>query len=269
MKTPSKNSPKINPSNLLHDLAGGLAMVLLAGGMGLAVSALPCSAGDQLATNPKFKTNEVKQIEKRSNSELKENIDQAISIVEDLKATSTKRGIPRQVIENAKGLAILKVTKAGVIVSGSGGDGVLIVKTPTGWSAPLAIDAGDFGVGAQLGVQISRMVLVLNTEAAVRSFSSNSKLGVGASATATAGPSNAEAAAYSNRPDADIYVYQETDGAFAGVALEGSLLDTDKEANRKFYGKGITTRDILTGKVPAPPEAAPLYQHLRIKPVSS
>lgn len=269
MKTEHPSTPVNPPPHLLHDLAGGLAMLVVSGGIGLALAALPCQAGDPQSNQARFNTNEVSQIEKRSGSGLKKSIDQAISIVDELKATKTKRGIPRQVIDQAKGIAILEMTKAGIILSGSGGDGVLIAKTPKGWSAPLAINAGDFGVGAQLGVKISRMVMILNTETAVRSFSTNNSLGVGASATATAGPSSAKADAYSNRPDADIYVYQETDGAFAGVAIEGSLLDTDKEANRKFYGKGITTRDILSGNVPAPPEAAPIYQQLRIKPVSS
>ncbi|MEM1060344.1 MAG: YSC84-related protein [Verrucomicrobiota bacterium] len=252
--------------SLLHDLAGGLAFVAVAGGIGLGLMALPCRAGEPM-TNQQLNTNTTEQIEKRSRSELKKNIEMATEIVNEQKATSTKRGIPWDVIKNAKGIAILEVTKAGVIVSGSGGDGVLIVNTPNGWSAPSAINAGDFGVGAQLGVKITRMVMILNTEDAVNAFAQNSSLGVGASASATAGPSNADADAYTNRPDADIYVYQETDGAFAGAAIEGSLLSIDQEANRKFYGKGVSARDILTGRVPAPPEAAPIYQKLRIKPV--
>jgi len=260
-------TPGNRATHLMHDLAGGLAFIAIAGAMGLSLAVLPCRAGDPMQSN-KLNTNTTQQIDKRERSELKKNIDQAISIVSDLKATETKKGIPQQVIRNAKGIAILKVTKAGIVVSGSGGDGVLIVNTPEGWSAPLAIDAGDFGVGAQLGVKISRIVMILNTEEAVDAFAKNSSLGVGASASATAGPSNADADTYTNRPSADIYVYQETDGAFAGVAIEGSLLDTDKEANTKFYGKGVTTKDILTGRVPSPPEAAPIYQHLRVKPVS-
>jgi lipid-binding SYLF domain-containing protein len=73
-------------------------------------------------------------------------------------------------MRDAKGLAILTVTKGGFIFSGRGGTGIVVARTEKGWSGPSAIGTGGIGFGFQAGVQISELVIVLNTPAAVEAF---------------------------------------------------------------------------------------------------
>jgi lipid-binding SYLF domain-containing protein len=83
----------------------------------------------------------------------------------------SEQAIPTAVLRDARGLAILTVTKAGFIVSGRGGKGIVIARTANGWSDPSAIGTGGVGFGFQAGAQVSEVVIVLNTPAAVEVFS--------------------------------------------------------------------------------------------------
>lgn len=72
-----------------------------------------------------------------------------------------------------KGPAILTVTKGGFIFTGRGGTGIVVARTEKGWSGPSAIGTGGIGFGFQAGVQVSELVIVLNTPEAVNAFSSS------------------------------------------------------------------------------------------------
>jgi lipid-binding SYLF domain-containing protein len=81
-----------------------------------------------------------------------------------------ERSIPRSVLRNARGLAIITVVKAGFIFSGKGGKGVVVARTGHGWSGPSFIATGGAGWGLQAGAEVTDFVLVLNNSDAVRSF---------------------------------------------------------------------------------------------------
>src|SRR5690348_7067379 len=82
-----------------------------------------------------------------------------------------ERGVPRDVLRHARGIAIMSVVKAGFIFSAKGGQGVVVARTPRGWSGPSFIATGGGGWGLQAGAQITDFVIVLNTDAAVQAFS--------------------------------------------------------------------------------------------------
>lgn len=79
-----------------------------------------------------------------------------------------ERGIPARVLRNAKGLAIIKVLKVGLGVSGKGGQGVVVARSGGGWSGPSFVGTGGAGWGPQIGAQVTDFVFVLNTNRAVR-----------------------------------------------------------------------------------------------------
>lgn len=59
--------------------------------------------------------------------------------------------IPKAVLENAKGLAVFSVVKAGFLWSGKVGSGVVVARLADGsWSAPSCIATGGVGVGFQV-----------------------------------------------------------------------------------------------------------------------
>jgi lipid-binding SYLF domain-containing protein len=191
---------------------------------------------------------------------LQDQVDQATSVIERFKEMPEK-GIPRAVLKDAKGLAVLTVLKAGFIFSGQGGWGVVVAKTPKGWSGPSGIGTGGAGFGLQVGAQVTEFVLVLNTPEAVDAFARGANVSLGADISVAAGPVGRDLAA-SVMPVAAVYTYSRAQGLFAGVSLEGTVIATRDDANKEYYGKPVTAKEILAGQVHPPAGAAKLRQAL-------
>ena len=111
-------------------------------------------------------------------ADLQEDVVRAASIIERFEEIP-ETAIPPRVLRDATGVAILTVTKAGFIVSGRGGTGVIVARTEKGWSGPSAIGSGGIGVGFQAGVQVSEYVIILNTPEAVNAFSKGGNVTLG------------------------------------------------------------------------------------------
>ncbi|MDQ6860407.1 MAG: YSC84-related protein [Verrucomicrobiota bacterium] len=171
-------------------------------------------------------------------------------------------GIPDAVLRNARGLAVMTVVKVGFGLSGQGGQGVVVARTGGGWSGPSFIGTGGIGWGLQIGAQISEFVFVLNTRDAVRAFSQDGNVTLGADISAAAGPVGRDLQA-NIAPVAAIYTYSRAKGLFAGISLEGKIIATQKTANERFYGGPVSASQILTGRMPAPARAARLRAALR------
>jgi lipid-binding SYLF domain-containing protein len=165
-----------------------------------------------------------------------------------------ERDIPRSVMRNAKGLAIISVVKIGFGLSGKGGEGVVVARTGHGWSGPSFIGMGGAGAGFQIGAQLTDFVFVLNTNDAVRAFSKDGNVTLGADVSASAGPVGRDLQA-GLIPTAAVYTYSRSKGLFAGVSVEGAVIATQKTANARYYGRPVRARDILSGKVAPPPGA--------------
>ncbi len=193
-------------------------------------------------------------------ADMQEDVDQAVSIIERFGEIS-ENAIPPTVMRDAKGLAILNVTKAGFIVSGRGGTGVVVARTETGWSGPSAIGTGGVGVGFQAGVQVTEYVIILNTPEAVNAFSKGSNITLGANLSAAVGPIGRSAEA-GVAVQAAMYTYSRSQGIFAGVSLEGTVIATRYEENEKYYAKPVFPADILAGNVKPPAGAQKLLDVL-------
>jgi lipid-binding SYLF domain-containing protein len=191
---------------------------------------------------------------------MQDDVDRAVSIIERFEEIPEK-AIPPTVLRDAKGVAILTIAKAGFIVSGRGGTGVVVARTEKGWSGPSAIGTGGIGVGFQAGVQVSEYVIILNTQEAVNAFSKGSNVTLGGNLSAAIGPIGRSAEA-GVTPQAAIYTYSRSQGIFAGVSLEGTVIATRYEANEEFYGKPVFPADILAGDVKPPAGAQKLLDVL-------
>jgi lipid-binding SYLF domain-containing protein len=168
-----------------------------------------------------------------------------------------EKGLPRNIIRHAKGLAIISVVKAGFIFSGKAGEGVVVARTEHGWSGPSFVGTGGAGWGLQIGAQVTEFVVVLNNDAAVRAFAKGGNVTLGADASVAAGPVG-RAAEADVTPRAAIYTYSKSKGLFVGVSLEGAVIGTRKDANNRYYGRPVTANDILNGRVAAPAGSANL-----------
>jgi len=191
---------------------------------------------------------------------MQQDIDQATSVIERFQAIP-EEAFPPAVLKAAKGLAILTVTKGGFVVSGRGGSGVVVARLDKGWSAPSAIGTGGAGFGFQAGVEITEFVMILNTPAAVEAFSKQANVTLGGNLSISAGPVG-RTAETSVALQSAIYSYSRSEGFFAGVSLEGSVVSVRDEANAAYYGKPVTPQEILSGKVPPPAGAQNLLSVL-------
>ncbi|WFD30887.1 hypothetical protein MSPP1_001911 [Malassezia sp. CBS 17886] len=175
---------------------------------------------------------------------------------------SALNAIPKAVLQQAKGLAVFTVVKAGFVWSGKAGSGVVTARLPDGsWSAPTCIVTGGVGVGFQIGADLTEFVVVMNSEDAVKSFGLAGNLTIGGNLSAAAGPigtGTAIQAAIAH--PAPMFSYSRSKGLYAGVSLEGTVLMERKDANREFYGQPIPAMDLLMGRVPAPEAASPMYE---------
>ncbi|SNX82492.1 related to YSC84 - protein involved in the organization of the actin cytoskeleton [Melanopsichium pennsylvanicum] len=175
---------------------------------------------------------------------------------------SALNSIPKAVLQNAKGLAVFSVIKAGFVWSGKIGSGVVIARLPDGsWSAPSCIGTGAVGFGLQIGADLTEFVIVMNSEEAVKAFAHAGNLTIGGSLSAAAGPIGTGGAINAAiRDPAPLFTYSRSKGLFAGISLEGTVLVERKETNKDFYGQPIPAVDLLTGKVPAPEAASAMYE---------
>lgn len=165
-----------------------------------------------------------------------------------------EKGIPRGVLHNARGLAVLTVVKVGLGFSGKGGQGVVVARTSDGWSGPSFVGIGGAGFGFQIGAQATDFIFVLNTREAVRAFSRDGNVTVGADVSAAAGPVGRDLQA-GVTPTAAIYTYSRSKGLFAGASLEGAVIATQKTANARYYHRPARANDILSGRIAAPAKA--------------
>lgn len=179
----------------------------------------------------------------------------------------TEGSIPVCVLQGAKGLAILTVAKAGMVLTYKLGTGLVIARRENGsWSAPSAILSFGLGWGAQVGGELTDFVIVLRNSAAVKAFSSRMHFSFGGGFSAAAGPLGRVVEADLRAGDEGIaacYTYSCSKGAFVGLSLEGNIVALRSKTNTQFYGDPyLTPNNILLGSVESPRAAAPLYNAL-------
>jgi SH3 domain-containing YSC84-like protein 1 len=173
------------------------------------------------------------------------------------------KGIPHHLLETAKCIAIIPGDKKfAFIFGGSYGRGVATCRTGHGWSAPMfiAIDGGS--VGYQIGGSSTDIILLFMNDRALHSLLSD-KFKLGADASVAAGPVGRDAAASTDlKLNAEILSYSRTKGVFAGVSLDGAVVQVDKSGDQALYGDNVDTHGILDGEVRIPASARNLMHVL-------
>ena len=180
----------------------------------------------------------------------------AVRVLKEIMMAPDK-AIPKDLLKNAHAIAVIPdVIKAGFVVGGRRGEGVIAVKTRDGtWSNPSFVSLTGGSVGFQAGVSSTDVILVFRTQRGVDSIV-HGKFTLGADASAAAGPVGRTAQASTDAQlKAEIYSYSRARGLFAGVALDGSALTIDNDANQAVYGEGVTPRRIFEGGVSNVPNA--------------
>ncbi len=173
------------------------------------------------------------------------------------------KGIPNELLESAKCIAIVPgEVKFAFIFGGNYGRGVATCRTAGGWSAPMFVAVDGGSVGYQIGGSSTDIVMVFTNDHALQSLLGD-KFKLGADASVAAGPVGRAAAADTDvKLKADILTYSRSRGIFAGVSLDGAVVQADKSGDRAMYGDAVTRRQILDGKVDVPASARPLVREI-------
>ena len=189
-------------------------------------------------------------------------INEATAILERKQGSANP--IPTEILNNAKGVAICDITKAGIGIGGQGGEGIVMVKHegPNGtvWRAPSAFNISGGSIGAQLGFSTIKYIIVLNSDAAIGQFVGTGKLKLDATASGTAGTdTGVESESTRELEKRDLLVYRDSGGLFGGATLGGSTVEVKNIINQGAYGANIYVRDILEGRVQLPAGSERLY----------
>ena len=148
------------------------------------------------------------------------------------------------------------LVKGGLIVGGKYGRGFASCRDPKGgWTAPagMRIEGGSFGLQVG-GAESDVIILVMNKDGMQKLL--KSKFTLGGDATVAAGPVGRETDAQTDAlMHAEMLTWARSKGVFGGIALDGSTMRPDDDANKELYGASATNPQILTGKYPVPADA--------------
>jgi len=189
-------------------------------------------------------------------------IQNATRVFQEIMSTPDK-GIPDEILESAKCIAIIPGdVKFAFIFGGNYGRGVATCHTAHGWSTPVFVAVDGGSVGYQVGGSSTDLVMIFMNDHALQSLLGD-KFKLGAEATVAAGPVGRHVAAGTDiRMSAEILSYSRSKGIFAGVSLDGAVVQADKSGDRAMYGDDVDRHEILSGKVPVPESARPLVREI-------
>ncbi len=192
--------------------------------------------------------------------------DGRVQIDEHIRALTTKfqamqndkdRRIPPQTLQKAHGILLLDRTKAGYVYAYQGGTGVAMLKDQKSgaWGAPAFMKAEEASLGFQVGVQQSFVVaLFMDADAAKQLMESQTTFG--GEARGTAGDESTGAETGTDEASSSVLVFYSREGVYGGAALKGGSVGPDNQANRRYYERPTTTREILIEKKVKPTNAA-------------
>ena len=184
----------------------------------------------------------------------------SVDVIHAIMATPDK-GIPEEVLNDAKCILVVpNLIKGGFVFGGKHGRGVASCRTAEGWSAPAFVSVGGGSAGLQIGIEgVDLVMLVMNDQGFQHLLSSKFELtGEGSVA---AGPVGRHASAGTDwKMNTEVLTYSRSKGVFAGLTLEGAVVEQDNDSTRAIYGRHLEFRNILSGKVATPRSAEPFMR---------
>lgn len=199
------------------------------------------------APAPRASAKQLKESEKKARSAAK---------VFDEIMDAPDNSVPKELLDKAEAVAVFPgMLKAGLVVGGRAGSGVISRRVAGGWSVPAYFRLTGASVGPQIGASKTDLVLLFMNESALKGLLED-KFEIGGEASAAAGPVGRAASATTNLTlDAGILSYSRSRGLFAGLELKGAWINPDNNLNEALYG--LKARDLLTGSTKVRMEDVP------------
>jgi lipid-binding SYLF domain-containing protein len=166
------------------------------------------------------------------------------------------KGIPEEVLSNAKCILVVPdLIKGGFVFGGKHGRGVATCRTAQGWSAPAFVSVGGGSWGLQIGIEDIDLVMLVNNDQGLQHLLS-SKFELTGEGSVAAGPVGRHASAGTDwKMNTEMLTYSRSKGVFAGLTLEGAVVEQDNDSTHAIYGKNMMFRSILSGKAATPASA--------------
>src|ERR1700735_4906852 len=199
----------------------------------------------------------------QSRGEVQERVDKAAEVLRQIMAAPDK-GIPEEVLDHAKCIAVVPhMVKGGFVFGAEGGRGLASCRTATGWSAPAFFEITGGSWGLQIGVEGVDLVMIIQSDRGMQHLLS-SKFQLGGDASAAAGPVGRHASADTDwKLNTEILTYSRAKGIFAGLTLTGADVRADEDSMHTYYGPSVSTHAVLYGEIPPPPAAHPFLAAIR------
>ena len=190
-------------------------------------------------------------------SKMEERLAASTAVLHEIMGTPDK-AIPQSILSGATCVVVIPAYKKGAFLVGAQyGQGVATCRTPRGWSAPVYVRLSGGSFGFQAGGQSTDLVLVAMNQNGLQHMLQN-KFKIGADAAAAAGPVGRNAQAGTDwKLNAEFLTYSRSKGLFAGIDLDGTVLDDNDDDMRAAYGANVQATSVLKGDVPTPPNARP------------
>lgn len=161
--------------------------------------------------------------------------------------TEQEPGIGAQ-LRNARAVFIMpRYGRGALVVGGSGGPGVAMVRGSHGWSGPALYNVGTVNIGAQVGGEGGAIVMILKTDRAVRALEQGNAFSLDADAGLSIVAWSKAAEARTGAPD--IVMWSDLKGLYAGAAVGITDAKFDARETSTLYGKTVSAPDILEGNV--------------------
>ena len=171
----------------------------------------------------------------------------------------------RDLIRGAKGVFIAPQVLRGAFIFGvSGGSGVFFARgeQPGQWNGPAFYTIGEVSFGFQAGADASEVALLAMTDRGVNALLSAS-VKLGADASVAAGPVGVGVRAATANISADIVSFSRSKGLYGGISVDGAVVAPRGGLNTAYFGKDVSTRDILIRGTASNPQAAPLVELIK------
>ena len=156
-----------------------------------------------------------------------------------------------ELMQKAKGIFIVpKYGKGGLIIGAQGGEGVMLAHRNGEWTNPVFYDTGGLSFGAQAGVSVGSIAMLLMTDKAVDRFKQNDKFSLNAEAGISIVKYSANGTATPG--EGDVIAWSDTDGAYVGATLSVTDIHRDKDQNKTYYGEPVTEAKVLSNDLSNP-----------------
>ena len=226
-------------------LSTRLTLLAVVGALALSAATFPTRTSARQEERQRVATRPTPNASPKQQKEAAKKAESASHVFEQVMG-APDRSIPRELLDRAEAVAVFPgMLKAGFVVGGRGGSGVISRRVTGGWSAPAFFKMGGASLGLQIGAAKTDLVLLFMNEDALKGLLED-KLELGGEASAAAGPVGRTASATTNLTlDAGILSYSRSKGLFAGLELKGAVINPDNNLNEALYG--LKAKGVLTG----------------------